>query len=267
MKIKSFFVLFSVFILNAGTANAFNNHDFKGGYAFQFNGPSSIVLAEESLTVATGYLFADGSGHVTGHGHFRSAGITCEGNITGSYDIKPSGAGYLTSVIDTVTPGCFTTALDLAVVVSNKGARFDVISTSNDYLAGQFTRQEKINFKSTDFNGSYAINFSGPSTMASASQALTVGVGLLTADGKGKIEGTGTIRSAGVTCHGAFKGVYHLLTDGTGDISTNFMTKDPGCLASVLDLSMSLFKNGGGADIASSENDYMVGSLHRQVIK
>lgn len=259
--------LSTALILSTGMAHAFNNHDFKGGYAFKFNGPSSIVLAHESLTVATGQMFADGSGHVTGRGRFRSAGVTCEGTITGSYNILLNGTGSLSSVMDTSTPGCFTTAFDLAMVLSNKGERFDVMSTEHDDLVGQLTQQDKINFKPTDFKGAYALSFSGTSTMVSAEQALTIGVGVLTSEGKGKVSGMGTIRSSGVTCHGVFKGIYHVSADGIGDMSTHFTTKDPGCLSTVLDLSMAMFKHGGGAHLASVDNDHMVGSLHRQVIK
>ena len=86
-------------------------------------------------------------------------------------------------------------------------------------------------------------------------QKVTVGVGLLVADGLGKVSGTGTMRSAGVTCHGSFAGNYAVNNDGTGSVSTNFTTNTPGCFASVVDVSLALYKKGNGAEIANSEND------------
>lgn len=250
-----------------GTASAFSNNNFKGSYAFRLVGPSSIVLANEPRTVATGLLVADGKGKVIGHGSFRSAGITCMGKMTGSYNIKVDGTGILTSVISTSTPGCFTSVLDLAIVLSNQGESFEVANTENDYMSGTLTRQNKTNFKLNDLSGSYALRLEGPSSIVRTNEAQTVGVGLITSDGRGKITGNGTFRSAGATCHGSLTGSYRIDPDGTGIIATNFVTSDLGCFTSVVDLSVALFKKGNGVEVANNENDYMEGSLNRQILK
>lgn len=252
------------FLFFYGPVNAFNNANFKGPYAFGLVGPSSLVLANEPRTVATGFLLADGKGKVTGHGSFRSAGITCQGNISGKYNIKTDGTGILTSVISTSTPGCFTNVLDLAMVLANQGASFEVANIENDYMSGTFTRQEKTNFKLSYLQGAYALRLQGPSSIVRVNEPQTVGVGLIVADGRGKITGNGTFRSAGATCRGSFTGSYNVDVDGTGIIATNFTTSDPGCFTSVVDLSSALFKKGSGVAVANNENDYMEGTLTRQ---
>jgi len=254
-------------IPNIASANSFNNYDVKGGYAFRLEGTSSIVLVDPTRTVATGQLLADGAGHISGHGSFRSAGLTCAATITGTYDIAPNGAGGLSSTMTSVTSGCTTEMFNLAVVLSDKGASVDGVSTGNDNLIGKFTRQGKVGFKLSDFSGSYAMRLAGTSTMVSAKPSLTVGVGILTTDGQGRLGGIGTMRSANVTCHGVFKGTYKVATDGAGSMTTLFTTSDPGCVTRAVDFNMALLQKGNGAEIASAENDYMAGSLHRQTPK
>jgi len=245
-------------------ANAFDNTYFKGPYAFRFSGLSSIVLANEPRTVATGMLNADGNGHVTGHGSFRSAGITCLGTIIGGYHINQDGTGVLNSILSTTTPGCFNIAFDTAIVLWNGGEVFELANTENDYLIGTLTKQHKSNFKLKDFNGNYAFHFEGPSSVVRASEPQTVGVGLLTADGKGNISGNGNLRSYGVNCPGNFSGNYSVQPDGTGAINTNFYTSHPGCFNTVVDMSMALFQSGNGAEVASYENDSLEGTLNHQ---
>src|SRR5947209_7033880 len=126
--VTKFFLFFSIstacIIFDIGIAKAYDNTNFKGSYAFRLVGPSSIVLANEPRTVATGLISSDGSGHVSGHGTFRSAGVSCVVQISGTYSIKSDGTGLLSSIARTSTPGCFTSALDLAIVLSDKGETF-----------------------------------------------------------------------------------------------------------------------------------------------
>jgi hypothetical protein len=248
-------------------AYAFNNSHFKGGYAFRLFGPSSVVLANQPLTVSSGVLVADGKGHVTGQGRFRSAGITCQGTITGNYTINTEGTGILTSAIQTSTPGCFTSVLDLALALAHRGEIFEASNTENDYLSGTFSRQGKTNFKLSDFEGSYALRLIGPSSVVRANQPLTVGVAVLNFDGRGKLIGKGTLRSAGGTCRGLFAGNYRINSDGTGTLTSHFATSDPGCYSTVVNLSMALFNKGNGAEVANIDNDYMIGTLTRQLPK
>lgn len=140
-KMAFFAVISAFFILSAEVVLAFNNHDFKGSYAFRLAGPSSIVLANESLTVATGIFLADGAGHLTGHGTFRSAGITCVATISGTYNIDTDGTGILASILNTTTPGCFNSVLDLSMVLFNKGNGAEVANNENDYMVGSLHRQ------------------------------------------------------------------------------------------------------------------------------
>lgn len=266
-RIFSRWVCLFLFAFTLSSAHAFSNKSFKGRYAFGLVGASSLVLASEPRTVATGVFVADGNGHVTGHGSFRSGGVTCLGNINGNYSVNTDGTGILSSNIQTSTPGCFTSVLDLAIVLANQGKIIEAANTENDYMSGTLTQQTKTKFTLADLNGTYAWRLSGPSSLVIASESETVGVGILTANGKGQVTGTGTLRSHGLTCHGALTGNYTVAQDGTGLIGTNFSTTTPGCFNSVIDLSTSLFDIGNGAALANSENDYMAGSLHRQIMK
>ena len=268
-SIKKTVLLFSlstVFFSNMAIAS-FDKQDLKGGYAFRFEGLSSIVSVNESDMVATGQVLSDGAGNVTGHGNFRSAGITCAGNIKGTYNLEPNGTGILSTIINTTTPGCSTIPLNFAMILSDKSAKIDVVNSDNSIMKGQLTRQEKSFFKHSDLSGVYAMNFSGNSSVVTSDSSYTTGMGTLGSDGNGKIGGAGTLRSAGVACKGIFSGIYHVENDGTGSIVTKFTTTDPGCTTRMMDFSVALFKKGNGAEISSSENDYMAGSLNRQVPK
>ncbi|MES2216803.1 MAG: hypothetical protein V4501_00175 [Pseudomonadota bacterium] len=261
---KTFLTLtFTLILCVPNFANAFNNASFKGSYAFGLFGPSGMVLASESQTVATGIVVADGRGHVTGHGNFRSAGSTCTGTFTGKYNINVDGTGSLSSNINTSTPGCIPSVLDLAMVLANNGESFDVASVENDYLAGTFIKQNQVNFKLSDLKGGYGLRLSGTSTII-GNDKTTVGVIRIIADGAGKITGTGTLRSDGVTCPGSLLGNYAIHQDGAGSINTNFTTSTPGCRNTVVDLGIALFNKSNGALIANTENDYMTGALHKQ---
>jgi hypothetical protein len=133
------FILSSI-ILNS-IAYAFNNSNFKGSYSFRFSGSSSYVLAHEADTVATGIINADGKGHITGHGTFRTAGISCIGNIVGTYNVITDGTGIISSIFNTVTPGCFRGVLDLSMAIFNNGNGVEVANIENDYLSGTLHRQ------------------------------------------------------------------------------------------------------------------------------
>lgn len=257
-------LLISSFALSA---HAFNNSNFKGGYAFRLTGPSSIVSANEPRTVASGVLNPDGKGSVIGHGKFRSGGITCDGNISGKYSINNDGTGLLSSVISTSTPGCITSVLDLALVLADNGKYFKVSSTENDYLSGSFIQQAKTKFSQNDFSGTYALQLEGPSSIVRANEPQTVGVGLINANGSGRITGTGTMRSAGATCIGTFTGNYNIKSDGSGILTSNFITSSPGCFSSVVNLGIALFQKGNGVAAANTDNDYMQGTLNRQIYR
>jgi hypothetical protein len=267
MKRISILVLTSIFTVQVNSAIAFNNSNFKGSYAFRLVGTSSIVRANEPRTVATGVLQADGKGNVSGHGSFRSAGITCLGNVSGHYTVNNNGTGLLGSVISTSTPGCFPIVLDLGMVLYDQGNNFEVANIENDYLSGTLTRQHKTKFKLADFQGSYSLGLDGPSSVVRANEPETVGVGLLVLDGVGGVTGTGSLRSAGITCQGSFAGGYTVSSDGVGAISTDFSTSTPGCFNIVVDLGAALFNKGNGAEVANVENDYMAGSMNRQILK
>ena len=247
--------------------HAFNNSNFKGNYALRLMGPSSLVTTAESMTVATGLINADGKGHVTGHGKFRSHGVTCDGTIKGTYIIQLNGTGTLSSIFNTSTPGCFNSVFDFSLALSNNGKSFELANTENDYMVGKLSRQDKINFKPSDLSGTYALSLQGTSSIVKANQAITVGTGVITADGHGGTTGTGTLRSAETTCHGNFSGNYVLNTDGTGTFATNFTTSSPGCFSSVVDMSIALFNKGNGVDLANIENDYLSGTLKRQIFR
>lgn len=133
--------MIGLLLFSVNTFAAYNNGSFKGSFSFRLTGTSSIVLANQATTVATGIIIADGKGGVTGHGSFRTAGITCIGTIKGIYHIDADGTGFLASNLSTSTPGCFTSVLDVAIVLADSGNRFEVSNNENDYLAGTLIRQ------------------------------------------------------------------------------------------------------------------------------
>lgn len=64
-------------------------------------------------------------------------------------------------------------------------------------------------YTNADFSGSYAPSVSGPSSVALASEPLTVGTGVMIADGAGNVSGHATLRSHGAACNGTFdSGLY-----------------------------------------------------------
>ncbi|MGO9061730.1 MAG: hypothetical protein ACLQU2_30805 [Candidatus Binataceae bacterium] len=120
-------------------------------------------------------------------------------------------------------------------------------------------------YTNADFSGSYAPSVSGPSSVALASEPLTVGTGVMIADGAGNVSGHATLRSHSAACNGTFdSGLYHVDPDGTGYIAVNFDTSDPGCFSIVFDVSIALSGNGERVDIANDENDSMIGTLIQQ---
>ena len=266
-KISLLLVVSTALLSNVTMAKSFENKSFKEGYAFHLSGLSSIVSVNKSNTIATGQLLADGAGNVTGSGNFRSSGITCAATITGTYQIQPNGLGSLTTTIDTKTPGCSSQQLNLAMVLSSNGSNIDVANSDNDDMIGTFSRQGKSGFKYSDLSGSYAMHLEGNSSIVSPDGAFTTILGVVAADGNGKIGGTGLLRSDGVVCNGIFSGTYFLPNNGKGTISTKFTPTDAGCNTRIVNLNMALYKNGNSVDISSSENDYLIGSLNRQFPK
>jgi hypothetical protein len=245
---------------------AFDNSNFKGDYAFQLVGPSSFEQANQPNTVATGVMFADGKGHIAGHGTFRTGGIACIIHISGGYVVASDGIGWISTIGSTSTPGCFTNVLDLELVLSNNGQTLDVANNENDYMSGQLVRQTKNKFTIADLVGKYAYRLQGPSSVVRTFEPLTVGVGTFTFDGHGNTAGKGMLRSYGVTCRGTFVGNYKIDSDGTGLINTNFITNTPGCFSSVVDLSLAL-ESDNTAVVANYENDMMWGSVRRLKFK
>lgn len=225
-KNLTFFIFIILLFVNLTNALAFSNANFKGAYAMQITGLSTVVLANNSQTVGTGWLFADGNGNINGHGVFRSGGISCIGSIVGKYNLNADGTGSIASIFFPTTPGCFRSVFDLGIVLANNGANFKLASTENDYLTGKLTKTEKRKFLLSDFRGTYALQLVGPSSIANASQPFTVGIGLLTADGNGKITGIATFRSFGTTCRGTITGIYNVTPDGTGFITSNFILQN-----------------------------------------
>ena len=262
-----YFSLVAMGVFNSTIGHAFSNHDVKGGYAFQLIGPTDAFSFNESPNVTIGQIIADGSGHLKGHSTFRSAGATCLGTIVGTYAIHVDGTGVLSGMMDTSSPNCSPQSIDLVGVLSDKGVQLDVISQKDSRVVGQFIRQEKTNFTLSDMNGSYAMHISGKASLGYSEQTDLIGVGVLTLDGKGKLAGIGTLQYRGVTCHGRFKGAYALDIEGTGTLTTQFVTRDSSCAIPALDFNTVVFKKGKGLTIISQDHDNLVGSLNRQSAK
>ena len=122
-------------------------------------------------------------------------------------------------------------------------------------------------YNNTNFRGSYGFRVSGMSSFIVANEAVTVGTGIIIADGKGKVTGHGTFRTGGIRCEGTIEGLYQVNADGTGFLATVFAPTTPGCYRAAFDSDMVLINNGNSFEISSMENDYLSGTLTKQAIR
>lgn len=119
-------------------------------------------------------------------------------------------------------------------------------------------------FNNATFKGNYVYLLTGLSSIVLANESNAVATGILTADGNGSINGTGSIRSANVTCVVQINGTYTVNVNGSGNINSTASTTTPGCVSGVLDLNLVVANSGQIIAVASAENDYLSGSLTRQ---
>lgn len=119
-------------------------------------------------------------------------------------------------------------------------------------------------FSNATFKGNYAYLLTGLSSIVLANESNAVATGIITADGNGGVNGSGSIRSANVTCIVQITGTYSINANGSGNISSIANTNTPGCVSGVLDLNLVVANNGQVIAVASAENDYMSGTLTRQ---
>ena len=120
----------------------------------------------------------------------RSHGAVCNGTFdSGLYHVDGDGTGYIAVNFDTSDPGCFSIVFDVSIALSGNGERADIANDENDSMIGTLIQQTKSGFSNSDFNGSYALGVSGPSSLVLASEPRTVGTGVMVSDGAGNISG------------------------------------------------------------------------------
>lgn len=247
-------------------AAQYSNATFKGNYAYLLTGQSSIVLANESNTVATGVLTSDGIGGVNGSGIFRSGNIACSVQIVGTYSINANGSGNINTTANTNTQGCVSGILDFNLIIENNGQVIAVASAENDYMSGKLMHQSKSNFNLKDISGAYSLNLQGPSAIVNATAPYTVGLALVSADGQGNLIGSGNFRSYGVNCLGTLAGSMQINPNGTGAVNLNFSSSSPWCASEVINLSIALISANSGV-VANTANDLMYGAITRLTYK
>ena len=121
---------------------SFTTADLQGTYALSISGSSSLVSAKQlARTIGVAIMTADGHGNISGETTVNSAGLTCNGTLTGTYSVEPNGLGTVHYSGASSTLGCerFNTDIsyNLALYQSGSkrvGAFFS--SINNDYLFG-----------------------------------------------------------------------------------------------------------------------------------
>ena len=185
-----------------------NNEKLNGQYAFQFKGFDSSGPYQ-----ATGSFVADGSGHLTSGTEDvnRTAGVTANTSLTGTYSIVSDGRGTMT-ITDTLGASTYKFALD---VLGNKG-RLIEFDNSGMRGSGSIERQDSTAFSTSALTGSFAMNLTGMDSNGNRIGALgqiyfqpqtsLIPLGSLDVNDGGVVSPT----------YGPFFGSYHVAGNGRG---------------------------------------------------
>jgi hypothetical protein len=259
MRLALAVALALVFAGSSVPAQAFTTADFKGWYAFGFEG-----LENGDRVVSTGVMRLDGVGAVTGRWSMRrDGGGQCEGSIANSvYRINADGTGFFALGFFPDPPCLIPLAVHFASAARSVGS-FEFASTQGVF-SGRATRRGAGPFTTAGLAGTYAFRLSGPEGFTQ-----TVAAGVMTLDGAGAVTGRATFKKDGTgtaQCAGDIRdSTYGVNTDGTGFMALGFFP-DPGCgFAEAVLLSIAVFRKGAGFELASTFNALYSGTARRQV--
>jgi hypothetical protein len=232
----------------------FATADFKGWYAFGLEG-----LENGERIVSTGQMRLDGLGAVTGRWSMRrDGGGQCEGSIANStYSINPDGTGFFALGFFPDAPCIFPLAI-LFNSASRNSREFE-FSSAQGTFSGRATKRRTGKFTAGDLVGTYAFRLTGIDGFNP-----TVATGVLTFDGVGAVTGRATIKHENSgPCSGEIRNTtYGVSEDGTGFLAIGFFPDI--CFPEAWPLSIAIFGNGIGFEMASTSNSLYQGRAKRQ---
>jgi hypothetical protein len=257
MRFTLAFVLVLVAAGSAGPAQAFTTADFKGWYAFGFEGVES-----GARIVGTGVMRLNGQGAVTGRASVRRDGSgLCEGTIQNStYTIDADGRGSFALGVVPDAPCTNVLSIHFASAAVSVGV-FEFSSTLGTF-SGKATRRGPGPFTTAGLAGTYAFRLSGPEGFTQ-----TAASGVITLDGAGSVTGRATFKKEGRgPCEGEIRAsTYGVNADGTGFMALGFFPDVCVASAEAVPLSIAIFRNGRGFELSSTFNALYSGTARRQV--
>jgi hypothetical protein len=238
----------------AAPALAYTTADFKGWYAFGFEGVEGGVRI-----VSTGMMRLDGAGAVTGRASMlRAGGGETQGTIRSStYSFDADGTGHFQLGFFPDGPGnSMVLSLDAAAISVQE---FEFASGQGTF-SGKATKRVASLLTAADLTGTYAFRLSGVDGFAA-----TVASGVLTFDGIGAVTGRATFKKdGGGPCTGEIRSsTYGVNADGTGFLSLGFFPDV--CFSEAVPLSIAVFRSGRGFEMASTSNSLYSGTATLQV--
>jgi hypothetical protein len=206
---------------------AFSTSKIQGNYVFNFSGigVDGFVGGRGSVLAMAGILTMDGRGAISGDMDLNdSASLVRSGGappgngaaVSGSYTVAANGRGTAKLMTSPFTPPVYNQTFAFYVVSANK-LKF-VETDAVPAVSGEVVTMASGPFSAATLKGGYAFTFSqitpGYETPAVAN------AGVLTADGSGRLVGTGDNGELfGPTLGHNFLAGYYV--DATGRISTN----------------------------------------------
>jgi hypothetical protein len=232
--------------------DAFTAADFKGWYAFGLEG-----LDNGERIAATGVMRLDGVGAVTGRGSIGA----CEGTIRDStYRINADGTGFFALGLFPDPPCTASRALHFASAARTVG-HVEFSSTQGTY-SGRATRRGSGPFTIAGLAGTYMFQLSGPEGFNQ-----TVATDVITLDGAGAVTGRATFKKEGRgPCEGEIRAsTYGVSANGTGFMALGFFPDVCTLSAEAVLVSIAVFRNGRGFELASTFNARYAGTARLQV--
>jgi hypothetical protein len=239
---------------HAAPALALTTADFKGWYAFGFEGFDGGVRI-----VSTGVMRLDGVGAVTGRASMlRAGGGEIQGTIANStYSFNDDGTGLF--LLAFFPDGPANSMVLLLNTAASSVQEFE-FSSGQGTFSGRATKRVSARVGAADLVGTYAFRLSGVDGFSA-----TVATGVLTFDGIGTVTGKATFKKeGGGPCNGEIRSsTYGVNPDGTGFLSLGFFPET--CFSEAVPLSIAVFRSGRGFALASSSNSLYSGTATLQV--
>jgi hypothetical protein len=232
--------------------------DFKGWYAFGLEGLENGVRI-----VATGQMHLDGAGGVTGRYAMRRDGVgACEGSIgsSSSYFVNANGTGNF-GLAFFPDPGLCLTPLSIVFDSVARSVRELDFSSTQGTFSGRATKRPAKKFDAADLAGTYSFHFSGVDGFNP-----TVATGVITLDGVGAVTGRASIKHENFgPCTGEIRNTtYGVSEDGTGFLAIGWFPDPPCLISEAWPLTIAVFGNGAGFEMASALNSLYSGTARRQ---